>query len=144
MFSYTRPHEAILEYRRWFVGRHGQWQPMAVREASRHGKSIVAHLEGIDDRDAAAQLIESEIAVARQDLPEAEEGSYYWADLEGLQVVHRDGTVLGSVAYLIETGANDVLVIDGDTERLIPVVADEVILDVDVDKGVITVDWEWD
>jgi 16S rRNA processing protein RimM len=144
VFSYTQPREAILDYRRWFVGRQGQWQRMDVCEGQRHGKAVIARLEGIEDRDQAARLIESEIAVSRQDLPEAEEGSYYWADLEGLQVVHRDGTVLGTVGYLIETGANDVLVTEGDKERLIPFVAGEVILDVDVDKGVITVDWEWD
>ena len=92
----------------------------------------------------AATLIDCDIAVSRDDLPEAEEGTYYWADLEGLQVVHKDGTVLGTVAYLLETGANDVLVIEGDKERLVPFIADEVILDVDVTNGVIRVDWEWD
>ncbi len=77
-------------------------------------------------------------------MPESDEGTYYWADLEGLQVVRKDGTVLGTVAYLLETGANDVLVIEGEKERLIPFVADEVVLDVDVAGGVIRVDWEWD
>jgi 16S rRNA processing protein RimM len=143
VFSYTQPREAILDYRRWFVGRQGQWQCMDVCEGKRHGKAVIARLEGIEDRDDATRLIESDIAVSRQDLPEAEEGSYYWADLEGLQVVHRDGTILGTVGYLIETGANDVMVIEGDKERLIPFIAGDVILDVDVDKGVITVDWEW-
>jgi 16S rRNA processing protein RimM len=144
VFSYTQPREAILDYGRWFLGRRGHWQALSVEEGKRQGKTVIARLEGVDDRDAAAKLIESDIAVARQDLPEAEEGEYYWADLEGLKVVRRDGTVLGTVGYLLETGANDVLVIEGDRERLIPFVADEVILDVDVDKGVITVDWDWD
>jgi len=77
-------------------------------------------------------------------MPEVEDGTWYWADLEGLQVTHRDGTVLGTVDYLLETGANDVLVIKGDKERLIPFVAGDVILDVDIAEGVISVDWEWD
>ena len=84
------------------------------------------------------------VAVERDDLPAAEDGAYYWADLEGLQVVHRDGTELGRVAYLLETGANDVLVTKGERERLIPFIAGEVILDVDLENGIIHVDWEWD
>jgi 16S rRNA processing protein RimM len=77
-------------------------------------------------------------------MPAAEDGSYYWADLEGMRVLHRDGTELGRVAYLMETGANDVLVVAGERERLIPFVVGEVILGVDLDKGVISVDWAWD
>ena len=113
-------------------------------EGKRQGKSVIAHLDGIDDRDKAATLIGSDIAIPREALPAAEDGSYYWSDLEGMQVVHRDGTDLGRVAYLLETGANDVLVTEGERERLIPFVAEKVILDVDFDEGVISVDWEWD
>jgi len=122
----------------------GEWRATKVLEGKRHGKSVIAHLEGVDDRDHAATLIGSDIAIPREELPAAEDGSYYWADLEGLQVVHRDGTDLGRVAYLMETGANDVLVTEGERERLIPFIAEKVILDVDFDKGVISVDWEWD
>lgn len=144
MFSYTQPREAILNYDRWYLQRDGQWQAASVSEGKRHGKSVIAHLDGVDDPDQAAELIESDIAIARGDLPQAEDGLYYWADLEGMRVVHRDGSDLGRVAYLLETGANDVLVTKGERERLIPFVADKVILDVDFDKGVISVDWEWD
>mgnify|MGYP001826076303 FL=1 len=144
MFSYTQPREAILEYDRWYLKRKGEWQATAISEGKRHGKTVIAHFEGVDDRDQAAAFINCEIAIDRDSLPEAEDGSYYWADLEGLRVVHRDGTELGRVAYLMETGANDVLVTEGERERLIPFVADKVILDVDLDEGVISVDWEWD
>ena len=144
VYSHTRPREAILDYERWFLRQQGDWRLVGIREGKRHGKSVIVHLEGVDDREKAAALIDCDIAVSRNDLPEAEVGTYYWADLEGLQVVHKDGTALGTVAYLLETGANDVLVIEGEKERLIPFVADEVILGVDVAKGVIKVDWEWD
>jgi 16S rRNA processing protein RimM len=122
----------------------GRWRATKVLEGKRQGKSVIAHLDGIDDRDLAATLIGSDIAIPRDSLPAAEEGSFYWADLEGMQVVHRDGTDLGRVAYLMETGANDVLVTEGERERLIPFIAEKVILDVDFDQGVISVDWEWD
>ena len=144
VFSYTEPRDAILEYRRWCLSTGGHWRQHTVREGRRQGKSIVASIEGIDDRDAAAELVGGDIAVDREDLPAPGDSRWYWADLEGMTVVHRDGTALGRVAYLLETGANDVLVTTGDRERLIPFVAEEVILDVDLDKRVITVDWEWD
>jgi 16S rRNA processing protein RimM len=144
VFSYTEPREAILDYDRWYLSRKGEWQATAVAEGRRHGKTVIVHLEDVDDRDAAAELVDCEIATERDALPEVKDGNFYWADLEGLQVVHRDGTELGRVAYLMETGANDVLVTEGERERLIPFIADKVILDVDLEKGVISVDWEWD
>jgi 16S rRNA processing protein RimM len=144
VFSYTQPREAILEYDRWYLKRPGEWQAAAVSEGKRHGKSVIAQLEGVDDRDAAATLVDCDIAVDREAMPDANDGSYYWADLEGLKVVRRDGTELGQVAYLMETGANDVLVVQGEHERLIPFVTEKVILDVDLAKGVISVDWDWD
>ncbi|MDX1508448.1 MAG: ribosome maturation factor RimM [Woeseiaceae bacterium] len=144
VFSYTDPREAVLEYREWLVRRDNDWQAMQVAEGKRHGKTVVARLDGIDDRDSAATFVDSDIAVPRTALPEPDDGSFYWSDLEGMEVVHRDGTRLGQVAYVMETGANDVLVTEGDRERLIPFVIDKVVLDVDLDKRVISVDWEWD
>jgi 16S rRNA processing protein RimM len=120
------------------------WRAVAVQDGKPHGKSVIAKLENIEDRDAAAALLDVDIAVSRDELPDTKSGEYYWADLEGLQVVHRDGSSLGTVAYLMATGANDVLVVDGDREKLIPFVMDEVILDVDLDEGRISVDWDWD
>ena len=144
MFSYTQPREAILDYDRCLLQNKGQWQALPVAEGKRHGKSVIVHFEGVDDPDQAAELVGCDIAIGRDELPQVAKGSYYWADLEGMQVVHRDGTDLGRVAYLMETGSNDVLVTEGERERLIPFVAEKVILDVDFAKGVISVDWEWD
>ena len=142
--SYTDPRQALLDYRDWLLGREGAWQRIELVEGRQHGKGIVARLQRIEDRDAAAELIGSDIGVDRDTLPEAEEGRYYWADLEGLTVLHKDGTELGKVTYLMATGANDVLVVDGPVERLVPFVPGTVILDVDLAHGVIRVDWEWD
>ena len=144
MFSFTQPREAILDYDRWYLQRKGDWQATSIREGKRHGKTVIVQIEGVDDREEAALFVDCDIAVSKDDLPDAQDGHYYWADLEGLRVVHRDGTELGCVAYMMETGANDVMVTKGERERLIPFVADQVILDVDFDEGVISVDWEWD
>ena len=144
VFSYTKPREAILEYDRWFLGKQGEWQTASIAEGKRHSKSVIVQLDGVNDRDDASALIGCDVAIDRDDMPKAEDGSYYWADLEGLKVVARDGAEFGHVAYLMETGANDVLVVRGEQERLIPFIADTVIIDVDLAEGVITVDWEWD
>ena len=144
VFSYTDPREAILDYEGWLLGGDGEWRPANVAEGQRHGKTVVVRIDGIEDRDQAATLIGSEIGVERNALPEVEEGHYYWSDIEGLEVRRKDGSVLGRLSHLLETGAHDVMVIKGDTERLIPFVKDEVVVDVDLATGVITVDWEWD
>ena len=142
--SYTEPREAVLEHKHWLLDLQGGWQSFELAEGKRHGKSVIARIKGVEDRDAAVSYVGSKIGVSREELAATPPGKYYWADLEGLKVVHKDGRDLGTVDYLLETGANDVLVVTGDKERLIPFVMDRFILDVDVDNGVITVDWEWD
>lgn len=144
VFSHTEPREGILKYQDWLLKRGNGWQPVKVEDGTPHGKSVIAKLANVDDRETAAELLDVEIAVPREDLPQTGDGEFYWSDLEGLQVVHCDGRLLGKVAYLMATGANDVLVVDGDGECLIPFVMGEVILDVDLGKGRISVDWDWD
>lgn len=144
MFSYTEPREALLQYKGLLLGRNGDWESVKVAEGQRHGKSVILRLEGHDDRDQAAALIGTEIGADRSELPEPQEGHYYWLDLTGLTVVHRDGTELGKVKEVLETGAHDVMVVQGEEERLVPFVMDEVVLDVDLEQKVINVDWEWD
>ena len=144
--SYTEPREAILDYKEWLLLRDGDRQAVKLADGKRHGKTVIARIDGIDDRDDAAGYVGDDIGVPRDRLPDTGRGEFYWADLEGLQVVHSDGRTLGRVAYLLATGANDVLVVqgDGDQEILIPFVQEEVIKDVDLAAGVINVDWEWD
>lgn len=145
VYSYTEPREALLAYRNWLIRRGEAWQAIKLVDGKRHGKTVIAKLEGFSDRDQAATLIDCDIGVRREELPEPEEGTFYFSDLEGLRVEHMDGSSLGLVASILETGANDVLVVrDGDSERLIPFVADRVIKQVDLEAGTIHVDWEWD
>ena len=144
MYSYTDPREAVLNYDRWLLSGKDGWQEATVAEGQRHGKTIIVRIDGFDDRDRAASLIGTDIGIPRDELPDTDKGHYYWSDLEGLRVVQRDGTELGKLGYMLETGANDVMVVQGETERLIPFVMDEVILGVDLAKGEIRVDWEWD
>ncbi len=142
--SYTDPRAAILDYPDWILDADGRREPIKLVEGKQHGKSVIARLAGVDDRDRAATLVGKEICVEREDLPDTGQGEYYWSDLEGLVVVNRSGRQLGKLAYMLATGAHDVMVVKGEREILIPFVRDTVAKDVDLAARMIEVDWEWD
>lgn len=142
VFSHTAPREGILSYRSWQVRRGSEWVAIELEGGRRHGKTVVAKLAGVDDRDAAAALHDAEIAVWRSELPPAGQDEFYWIDLEGLLVRTVDGAELGRVSHLLETGANDVLVVQGDRQRLVPFLRDQVVKTIDFDAGVLEVDWD--
>ncbi len=131
---------SLLAYKTWWLGREGDWREIAVAEARVQGHALVARLEGHDDRDAAAALRGKSVAVPRAALPRTQSGEYYWADLIGLAVVNGSAQELGRITGVLQTGANDVLVVAGERERLIPFIA-EVIRDVDLAAGVVRVEW---
>ncbi|VAW75829.1 16S rRNA processing protein RimM [hydrothermal vent metagenome] len=83
-----------------------------------------------------------EIGIPENSLPVLKSGQHYWKDLVGLQVQNADGEDFGKVDHLLETGANDVLVVKGERERLIPFVMQKVIVEVDLEQGLIRVDWD--
>ena len=143
--SYTDPRESILRYTNWLIDVDDRWLSVNVAESRPHGKTLIARFDGVEDRDDAAAYVNADVGVDRGELPETGEDEYYWSDLEGLRVKRQDGRLIGRVAYLLETGANDVLVVrDGDDEVLIPFVTGDVIKGVDLAGGVISVDWDWD
>ncbi len=144
IYSHAAPREGILDYKVWYLMRDGDWQPFRVAAGQRQGKGVVVHLEGYDDRDQAADLLGSDIAIRREQLPGLAEGEFYWSDLEGLRVVNLQGIELGVVSHLFETGANDVLVVKGERERLIPYTQGMAVKSVDLQEGRITVDWDPD
>jgi 16S rRNA processing protein RimM len=142
--SHTEPRENILAYSPWRLSRDAERCEAEVVEGRRQGKAVIAKLRGVDDRDAALALTGFEIAVAREQLPPCGPGEFYWTDLEGLTVVTREGEVLGTVDHLIGTGANDVLVVEGERQRLIPFVIGRTVCEVDLAARRIEVDWDPD
>ncbi len=146
IYSHTAPKENILEYTPWQVCRKGQWKTMKPVSGRAQGKGLVARLEGIDNREDARDLIGATIAIERNQLARPDEDEYYWADLTGCDVVNLDGIELGKVVHLIETGANDVLVVRGEDnrERLIPFTQGQAVRRVDIEAKRIDVDWDPD
>lgn len=139
--SFTDPVANLLDYQPWVLGDGERKQQVTLVDGRVHGPGLIARIAGIEDREAAAALHGELISVDREQLPETR-GEVYWADLEGLQVVTVDGVQLGRVDHLLETGANDVLVVRGERERLIPFVRDRVIRDIDLGNRCLTVDWD--
>ncbi len=151
--SYTDPMENFLEYGGCTLKSRQGNKPVEFDQGRRQGKGLVAHIVGVDDRNEAELLRGVEISVPRLSLPDLEEGDYYWHQLQGLEVWCTEGDeryLLGTVDYLIETGANDVLVVKpcegsvDDEERLLPYLPDDVVTGIDLAAGTMSVDWARD
>jgi 16S rRNA processing protein RimM len=156
---FTETAGGLTNYSTWWLGGAGDWREYQVEQSQSQGTDVIAKLTGCDDRNVAAAFKGQQVAVPRAAFPPAEAGEYYWADLVGLRVKNSEGLEFGVVTSMIETGANDVMVVrqavqrvvqqsavDGDKqagkerERLIPFVA-EVVRRVDIAAGVIEVEW---
>jgi 16S rRNA processing protein RimM len=140
--SLTDPREAIFEYQPWLLGA----SPKEVRltQGKKHGSRLIALLENTESREQAEALVNQPIAVYRDQFPELPGGTFYWTDLVGLTVRLEDGRELGTIASMLATGANDVMVVRGERERLIPFIRGQYVKQVDLDAGLVTVDWDPD
>ncbi len=146
VFSETKPPANILNYSPWYLKLATGWQPYELQQGRVHGKGIIALLEKCADRDEASALVGAAIAVQRDQLPELAEDEFYWADLIDLEVLNLEGESLGKVDHLLETGANDVLVIKANSneELLIPFVMGDVVKEINLENGCLRVDWNPD
>lgn len=142
--SYTEPRVNIARYRRWIVKKNNEQKLISVLAGQAHSRGVIVQLEDIDDRDHALAFIGWDIFITRDQLPPVEQDEYYWADLVGLQVKNTAGIPLGKVESLLETGANDVLVISGDRERAVPFIQGQIVKSIDLQSGMMIVDWDAD
>ena len=160
VFSYTDPMETIVDYNPWFIRSEGRskqaWNQIKLESGKRHAKTVVVKFAGCNDRDLAMTYIGMEIAIEKSQLESLKnKDEYYWHDLFGLRVINQQNIELGVVKDIMETGVNDVLVVvselDGTEagtadsekrERLIPWTMHNAIVSVDLEKGVIEVDWD--
>lgn len=143
---YSERSDALLQYSEWWVrpAGSGAWHPMTLTGGRQHADVLVAHLAGMDDRDAAQALKGYEVGVPRAALPPAEDDEIYWADLVGMEVVNREGQTLGRVTAVTTHGAHPILSVAADAgERLIPFVPAHIDA-VDVEARRIEVDWRAD
>lgn len=141
--TYTQSPKNFLRYTDCYLLENNVWRPKQMTASRLHGTGVVVKFHGCEDRDAAERLTHAMIAIDPETLPPPEHDEYYWYHLIGLTVINQEGIVLGQVTSLMETGAHDVLVLDGDQERLIPFTA-PIVIEVDLKKQQLIVDWQPD
>ena len=143
--SFTDPKSAILRYQPWLLrDAQGRVRELAQARGRETAKGLVVTFPDVDDRDSAEALRGAEVYVARNVLPPPQPGEYYWVDLEGLRVVNLQGVEFGAVSHVFSTGANDVLAVQGERERMIPFLIPDYVTSVDFAAGLVTVDWDAD
>ena len=143
--SWTEPRDAIFRYQPWIlVDAAGHERRFEGARGKESGKHLVATFPDVTDRDVVEAMRGTDIYVPRSALPPPKPGEFYWVDLEGFRVVNMEGVDFGTVSHLFSTGANDVLSIRGDGDRMVPFVEPDFVKSVDFEAGLITVDWDPD
>jgi 16S rRNA processing protein RimM len=155
---FTETPDSLLDYPIWWLNTRAGWLEYEVAEAESRESGLVARIEGFDDRTAAEALKGLQVGIPRAELPKPGRGEHYWTDLIGLEVVNKQDERLGVIEQLIQTAANDVLVVREEdfggaaapanvppkrVERLIPYI-ESVIVSVDLANRRIVVDWDLD
>lgn len=143
VFSFTEGVQDILQYSPWYLESSAGWQTIEVKDGREHGKLVVAKLKGYDTPEQARLLTGKQIAVKRSQLPALQKNEFYWTDLVGLTVINQHGETLGEIAYLMETGSNDVIVVKvNGKEYGIPYLPDTVITQIDLANKIMRVNWD--
>lgn len=143
--SFTDPQTNLLRYQPWLLrDAQGREREIDGARARVGGKGLIATLPGVEDRDAADALRGTDVYVLRSALPPPKDGEFYWVDLEGMRVENLEGVEFGTVGSVFSNGANDVMVVRGDRERLIPFARPDYVKSLDFEGGRIVVDWDAD
>jgi 16S rRNA processing protein RimM len=142
---YSEEPDALLGHARWWLRAREGWRSHAVLDARLHSGAIVAQLAAIDQRECAAALRGADVGIERSALPRLRAGEHYHASLVGLNVVNRAGECLGRVSAVLDSPAHALLeVAAGDgRKRLIPAVP-AIVDAIEVDAGLVRVDWALD
>ena len=149
VYSFTDPIDNLLDYPRWTLRRDGESRQVDLASGRLQGKVLVIKIKGLVDREEARSFAGFDICVPRTQLPALPDGEFYWLQLQGLQVIDQLGQLLGKIDSLLETGANDVMLVRpcagslDDRERLLPYTEQCVQL-VDLAAGQMRVDWDAD
>ncbi|MCL4168023.1 UNVERIFIED_CONTAM: hypothetical protein GTU68_008320 [Idotea baltica] len=136
--------DGLLDYKTWQIGKDNDWRAIKLKSGKVHNDVLVVKLEGVNDRDAAFACKGQQVAVPRGSLPTLDDDTeFYWSDLIGLAVKNQQNVDFGQVADVLETGANDVIVVKGEVDRLIPF-TEQAVIAVDLEKQTMLVDWDAD
>lgn len=140
----TEYSDSLLDYPEWHLVKDDKTISVTLEAGKVVNGELQVKFEGINDRDLAFSLRGYTIEIPREAFAPTEEDEYYWTDLVGMTVVNKDHTVLGKVSNLMETGANDVLMIDGEHGQILIPFVSQYIETVDTGSKTITADWGLD
>ncbi len=135
---YNETHRGSLQYRSFFLDENGKKIELEASHARPQGASIIIKFKGLNRVEEIGFLLKRELLVREDQLPLLEDGEYYDYQLIGLQVVTENGAKIGRVREIMHTKANDVLLIEGAHEVLVPM-TEEHVLSVELGAGSITV-----
>jgi 16S rRNA processing protein RimM len=136
------PHTDVPERFTWldevYIGEKDP-QPVPVEYARLHKNWILLKMAGYDNRNAVESLRGQLVQVREEQALPLEEDEYFLFQLMGLAVISDEGERLGELVQVIETGANNVFVVHGSRGEILIPDTSEVVLDIDFNKGHITV-----
>lgn len=136
IMPYTDTPELLCEFNRLFMGRNHD--EIHIEKSHVFKNTVIAKIEGVDTPEDADKLRNKILFMHRDDL-ELDEDTYFIQDLIGMEV--RDAEtdfVYGKIADVMQTGANDVYVIQGDREYLVPAIPD-VVVSTDIDNEIMLI-----
>lgn len=114
--------------------------PLEIESVKFFKQFVILKFKGIDNINDIEKYKKSPLLVSREDAVDLEEDEYFMADMIGMNVVTEDGTPFGVLTDIMETGANDVYVVETEEhgEVLLPAIK-ECILDVDIEAQKMTI-----
>lgn len=138
--SYSGNFESLNKARTVMLrSSNGALQEFTLKSVNANNGKFIISLTDFDGIDQVKPLLGNELCLKRHHLPKLADDEYYWNDLIGLRVVTDDGTLLGTIAEIFETGSSDIYVVRGDKrEYLIPAIGD-VVKQVDLESGTIII-----
>ncbi len=150
VISFTSPVENIVDYSHFIATRDGESRAIEIDQYKAQTAGLLGHIKGVDTPEQARELAGMTLSVSVTELPQLAQDEVYWYQLEGLAVINQHKELLGVVSSLIETGANDVLIVKpsaasiDDRERLIPFRRGATVSGVDLTAGTLNVIWDAD
>lgn len=140
--SFTEPAENIIQYREhWLIHTKGQTHAIQLLDHRWQHHKLIGQIEGYDIKEQAAALTNQLIWMATEYLPALPADQHYWHELKGMSVINTNGINLGTIDHIMNTGANDIIVVRGDRERLLPYLP-HVVTQIDREQNMMTVDWD--